>query len=184
MSKIDEFIKREKKKLGWLYGSFSIDPTEAFSNPLYDNKIPEESIIKQESVWKQLIPFFIILTILGYFKIYSRGHTEIFLAVLAVQFSVIALFAILSKMNTAENEATLIKLNKDFIQINKIQISWVDIQETYIMAYVNNIGRKGVIAYLIIYKTDNIIRKIDINYLNISPENLANLIEHYKHLSE
>ena len=184
MSKIDEFIEREKKKLGWLYGSFSIDPTKVFSNPLYDTKIPEESIIKPDSLWKQLIPFFIILTILGYFKIYSKGNTEIFLVVLTVQFSVIALFAILSKISTAENEATLIKLNKDFIQINKIQISWVDIQETYIMAYVNNIGRRGVLAYLIIYKTDNIIGKIDINYLNISPENLATLIEHYKYLSE
>lgn len=125
-----------------------------------------------------------MLSLFAYFKIYSKGNLKIFLVVLTVQFSVIALYVVLSKLNPSENEATLIKLNKDSIQINKIQIRWFDIQETYMMTYVNNIGRKRVITYLIIYKTDNIIGKININYLSITNKNLATLIEHYKNLSK
>ena len=71
-------------------------------------------------------------------------------------------------------------IDKNGISVDKRQILWSDVADTFIM---NRQEGKGTNYYLLILKTDKTVDKLDLR-METSVGKLAAIIEHYKQKSE
>ena len=74
-----------------------------------------------------------------------------------------------------------IKLNKNYIEIDRKTIPWTEIVETQIM--LRQVGR-GKSSYLVIFTADNQVHKYSLFKFGISDKKLSTLIELYKTKNE
>ncbi len=180
MSEIEAFVEREKKALSWYEGHLKIWTTKEFVNPSLNTKLPAETVIKRTSSFSYLL-FYLGFIFICYLKAPSN-KTSLY-GMMAIHLIIYLLYLVISWINPSEDEDDVasITLNKDGIRLNKMQINWCDIQETYIMNKRTYLGKgRGIISNLIIHKMDNTIGKIDTNTFVASDIKLATLIEHYK----
>jgi len=184
MTLVDNFIKTEESKMNWLDKAVrnypKVRPTKSISYSLTNLKLDKEKIIRPSLLDKfisALILFFLTIVWVGLFKMlldYKFPFAIFLFGFLLVTFII---FILLSNSFFNKKYIYDLTINKEGIAIDNNKFYWTDIAETCIM---NRQEGRRTNYYLVIFKKDTTIKKLDLFRIAITDKKLATIIEYYK----
>lgn len=184
MSDIHDFIRGEEQKMTWLDKVVMNYPkaraTSFISHPLQDNALPDQTVITP-STWDRaisiVISLFLAIVWIGLLR--ALLEYKFPFAIFLFGFLLVTFMIYLLIRNSFFNKKYIYRLlfDKKGITIDHRRISWSDIEDTYIM---NRQEGKRTNYYLLVFKKDKTIDKLDLFRMGTYDRKLATIIEYYK----
>jgi hypothetical protein len=181
---VDDFIKAEEQKMTWfdrLVQNYpKVETTKLIARSTKSGKYKEATVIRPSLTDKTIaavIILFLSLFWLGFLKLLLGNTTlffSFFLPLLFITF--IICIVIYNSFFNKKYIYTLI-LNKDSISVDHRPIKWSEIVETCIM---NVQEGRTTNFYLILFKKDKTMEKLNLYKFGISDVKLSAMIEYYK----
>jgi hypothetical protein len=186
MGLIEDFIESEKVKLNWLQKLSANYPDVIETSVLAGISValPEkpEKIIKP-SIFRRSMYFVALLVALfsWWFCLYSFVDHQIPLPVRLFFLPFLSLFVVgLFRCVFGKRYNYTLRINASKLSIRDSSIVWDEVVDTAIM---RQSRARGVDRYLVIFKRDGSIEKLDLFLFGISDRRLAAVVESYKALA-
>lgn len=184
MSNIHDFIRVEEQKMTWLDKVAINYPkaraTSFISHPLRDNALPDQTVIRP-STWDRaisiIISLFLAIVWIGLLRALLAYKFPF--AIFLFGFLLVTFMIYLLIRNSFFNKKYIYRLSfdKEGISIDSRMIAWSDIEDTFIM---NRQEGRRTNYYLLVFKKDKTIDKLDLFRMGTYDRKLATIIEYYK----
>lgn len=183
MASADNFINEEESKMTWLDKALMNYPviydTKELADLSGDLSADKERIVHPSRFDRAIAVLFLIFSTVAWLILFNMLTRYMLVPVTVVALLFVSLLIWINIWNTFLNRKYIysIRFNKEYIEIDKKIIRWIDISDTRIM--IRQTGR-GKNSCLVIFTTDGQVHKYSLFKFAISDRELSTLIEVYK----
>ncbi|WP_153799502.1 hypothetical protein [Foetidibacter luteolus] len=187
MTLVEEFIKQEETNMTWLEKVFMNYPkiysTKELAGSTKGISIEVEKLFHPSLFDRFIATIFLIFSIVSWLILFNLLNKHILVPVTIGGLIFISIIIWIIIWNTFLNRKYIfaIKLNKNYIEIDRKIIPWTEIVDTQIL--LRQVGR-GRSSYLVIFTSDNQVHEYSLFKFSISDKKLSTLIEFFKTKNE
>ncbi|MDH7462470.1 hypothetical protein QEG73_14315 [Chitinophagaceae bacterium 26-R-25] len=179
MTSINDFIKQEEQKMTrldkWTGNYPKVASTITYATALIQT-FPEQAVIKP-SWWSKVFTTFwgLFIALIWMLMVITSG--PFFPDILSVLLPTALFCVVVYTSFFDKRNVYILKIDKTCIFIDDRKIAWSEIDGTYIMSKKEG---KYMNYYLIIFRTDRTVEKLNLSKMATSQSKLSTLVEHYK----